>query len=54
MKHKSEIIKAATDKLCEIFCDAGHACSPTSRCWKKAECPSAQDLEYTLKIAMRE
>lgn len=50
---QSKIIKAATNKLCEIMADTGHACSPSSECWKTASCPSTQDLEYEIKKAMR-
>lgn len=36
--------KIATDALCEIMRDSGHACCEESACWKKAECNEAQHM----------
>ena len=49
---KLKLIRAVTERFCEIMDDQGHACSEECDCWKNCGCPETESLRDAIMKAV--
>ena len=51
---KFKIVRAITDRFCEIMDEEGNACNETCQCWKTCGCPDTESLRDTILETLEE